>query len=94
MEHGRRIIEALESAGFSPVLKAVNPIQYRDEVWRDKDYQLSIGELQPASTTNSFLFAILHSEGSWNVLAHSDSRLGPVHANVPHYVVNIPNVQR
>ena len=75
VEHGRRIIEALESAGFSPVLKAVNPIQYRDEVWRDKDYQLSIGELQPASTTNSFLFAILHSEGSWNVLAHSDSRL-------------------
>ena len=23
-----------------------------------------------------------------------DGPLGPVHANVPHYVVNIPNVQR
>ena len=29
----------------------------------------------------------------WDHLANP-VRLGPVHANVPHYVVNIPNVQR
>ena len=44
-------------------------------VWQDRSYQLAVGELPPTATANSFLFAILHSRGSWNVLAHSDGQL-------------------
>ena len=75
LRQGRRIEEDLRSVGFDPVLKVLNPSQYNDRVWRDKEYQLAVGQLPPTSTTNSFLFAILHSSGRGNVLAHSDSRL-------------------
>ncbi len=75
LEQGRRIEADLMSAGFAPDLKVFNPSQYTDKVWRDKDYQLSVGVLPPTSTTNSFLFAILHGLGSWNVAGHSDGLL-------------------
>ena len=75
LRQGRRIEEDLRSAGFDPILKQVTPPQYNDTVWRDKKYQLSVGQVPPTSTTNSFLFAILHSLGRWNVLAHSDAQL-------------------
>ena len=31
--------------------------------------------MSPTSTTNSFLFAMLHSGGQWNVTGHGDSQL-------------------
>ena len=46
-----------------------------DEVWRDRDYQLSLGNMIPTSTTNSFLFAVLHSGGTWNLKNHHDEKL-------------------
>jgi ABC-type transport system substrate-binding protein len=75
LEQGRRIEADLMSAGFAPDLKVFNPSQYTDKVWRDRDYHLSVGVLPPTSTTNSFLFAILHGLGSWNVAGHSDGLL-------------------
>ena len=75
LEQGRRIEEELRSVGFDPVFRRLNRSEYADKVWRDGDYQLAIGELPPTSTTNSFLFAVLHGQGSWNVLGHSDSAL-------------------
>ena len=75
LEQGRRIQEDLRIIGFDPIWNRVNPPQYNDRVWRDKDYQLSAGELPPTTTTNSFLFAILHSLGSSNVSDHSDAQL-------------------
>ena len=71
-----RALEAdLRSVGFDPTFLKVNPPQYGDTVWRDKAYQLALGQLPPTSTTNSFLFAVLHSQGQWNVLNHSDGLL-------------------
>ena len=76
LEQAGRIEEDLRSVGFDPFFVKVNSSQYDEKVWRDKDYQLSIGELPPTSTTNSFLFAILHgASGQGNVLMHSDSQL-------------------
>ena len=76
LEQGKRIEENLRSVGFDPAFKVLNPSQYADTVWRDRKYQLAVGELPPTSTTNSFLFAILHGTlGRWNVLAHSDVQL-------------------
>ena len=75
LQQGRRIEENLRSVGFDPIMNRVTPPQYNDRVWRDRQYQLSVGQLPPTSTTNSFLFAILHSLGRSNVLAHSDVQL-------------------
>lgn len=73
IDQARRIEEDLRSVGFDPLLRVLNPSQYTDTVWRDKAYQLSVGVLPPTSTTNSFLFAILHATfGRWNVINHSD----------------------
>lgn len=76
LEQGRRIEQDLRSVGFDPRVDVVSSFQYEDQVWRRKDYQMAVGELQPSSTTNSFLFAVLHSMGSWNVVDHSDGKLG------------------
>ena len=37
--------------------------------------RLRWGLLPPTSTTNSFLFALLHSAGQWNVAEHQDNAL-------------------
>jgi len=75
LQQAQRIAEALESVGFSPVMEQVHPTQYVDEVWRDRDYQLSLGNMIPTSTTNSFLFAVLHSQGTWNIKDNHDEKL-------------------
>ena len=75
LRQGTRVWEDLKSVGFDPVFQKLHRDQYPVRVWQERSYQLAVGELPPTSTTNSFLFAILHSRGSWNVLAHSDDRL-------------------
>ena len=75
LELGRRLEKDLRSVGFDPIFTVLRPDQYPERVWRDKEYNLSIGALPPTNTTNSFLFAILHSLGSWNILDHSDLAL-------------------
>ena len=75
LQQGRRIEEDLRSVGFDPVLAVLRPDQYPERVWSNKEYELSVGVLPPTNTTNSFLFAILHSLGSWNVIDHSDGLL-------------------
>ena len=76
LQQGRRIEKDLRSAGFEPVFEILNRTQYEEQVWRDKKYQLSIGQLPPTSTTNRFLFSVLHSASvGGNVVAHSDSQL-------------------
>ena len=75
LEQGARLERDLRAVGFDPLVVEVRSDQYESKVWRNRDYQLAIGELQPTSTTNSFLFAKLHSQGSWNVLGHSDELL-------------------
>ena len=75
LEQGKRIEEDLRSVGFDPVVSILLPDQYPDRVWSNKEYELALGVLPPTTTTNSFLFAVLHSLGSWNVIDHADARL-------------------
>ncbi len=76
LEQGRRLEDDLRSVGFAPMLRVLNPTQYADRVWRDKDYQLSIGVMPPSATTNNFLFKLLHSGApGGNISAHSDAYL-------------------
>ncbi|GIS94529.1 MAG: hypothetical protein CM1200mP22_17660 [Dehalococcoidia bacterium] len=40
-----------------------------------REYQLAIGSLPPTSTTNSYLYGLLHSQGQWNLTGHKDTKL-------------------
>jgi ABC-type transport system substrate-binding protein len=71
----QRIASDLRQAGFNPRVRRLNPEQFRETVFGFKDYQLAVGVLPPTSTTNSFLLALLHSGGRWNIAAHQDGVL-------------------
>ena len=76
LEQGRVIEEDLRSVGFDPNFRLVNPSEYQDIVWLDKDYQIAVGQLPPSTTTNGFLFSTLHSAvPQGNVVAHSNDLL-------------------
>jgi peptide/nickel transport system substrate-binding protein len=71
-----RLAGDLRAVGFNPRVRRLNPVQFGESVaGRDKDYQVAIGVLPPTSTTNSFLLALLHSGGRWNMAAHQDNKL-------------------
>ena len=73
---GKEVEEDLRSVGFDPFTVAVNSSLYHDKVWRDKDYDLALGELPPTSTPNGFLFGVLHSGSlTGSVVGHSDAEL-------------------
>ena len=54
----------------------MNPVQFNDLViGPTKDFQLAVGAIPPTSTTNSYLFGLLHSKGQWNLAGHNDAQL-------------------
>ena len=72
----KRIASDLEAVGFNPVIRRLNPARFNEIVWgENKDYQVAVGVMPPTSTINSFLLALLHSHGRWNISAHQDSKL-------------------
>ncbi|MCI0823498.1 MAG: hypothetical protein J4N90_02030 [Chloroflexi bacterium] len=71
-----RIAEDLKAVGFNPIIRRLNPARFNEIVWgENKDYQLAVGVMPPTSTINSFLLALLHSHGRWNISAHQDRKL-------------------
>ena len=75
LDQGFRIERDLRNAGFAPSLKVVDPVEYSEQVWQRKDYQIFAGPVPPTSSPNSYLFSILHGGGQWNILVHSDLTL-------------------
>lgn len=72
----KRVVRDLRAAGFNIRVRRLNPSQFSEAVAaRNKNYQVVLGVLPPTSTTNSFLMALLHSGGRWNIAAHRDSKL-------------------
>jgi len=71
----QRVEQDLKAAGFDLYTTQVNPTQYAETVWRQGDYQISLGVLPPTSTPNSYLFPILHTRGRWNLVDHQDQEL-------------------
>ncbi|MCH7606344.1 MAG: hypothetical protein IH962_04245, partial [Chloroflexi bacterium] len=71
-----RLVDDLRAVGFNPTIRRLNPERFGQMVsGKDRDYQLAVGVLPPTSTTNSFLFTLLHSAGRWNLAAHQDDKL-------------------
>ena len=71
-----RLMADLAAVGFNPELRRMNPVQFDDLVMGPaRDFQLMVGAVPPTSTTNSYLFGLLHSQGQWNLAGHKDSLL-------------------
>ena len=71
-----KLREDLEAVGFNPTLRPMNPQQFDELVIGPaKEFQFAVGPVPPTSTTNRFLFALLHSEGKWNIASHDDTGL-------------------
>ncbi len=71
-----KLIADLTAVGFKPELRRMNPVQFDDLViGTPKDFQLAVGAVPPTSTTNSYLFGLLHSQGQWNLAGHYDAQL-------------------
>jgi len=75
LDQALRIQEDLRNAGFDPILDIVNPIEYSQQVWVNGEFQMLVGPIPPNNGPNGFLFPILHSEGTWNLLGHADYEL-------------------
>jgi len=72
---GQRMAGELRAVGFNPTIRQLNPEQYAQKVLGPrKDYQVALGAPPPTSTTNSFLFGLLHS-ARLNIIDHDDSTL-------------------
>ena len=71
-----RLIADLTAVGFNPELRRMNPVQFDDLVMGPaREFQLAVGAVPPTSTTNSYLFGLLHSKGQWNLSGHEDKQL-------------------
>ena len=71
-----RLIADLTAVGFNPELRRMNPVQFDNLVMGPaREFQLAVGAIPPTSTTNSYLFGLLHSQGQWNLAGHEDDRL-------------------
>ena len=71
----QRLTDDLKQVGFNPTIRRLDPAQFSDVVLNQRDYQIALGVLPPTSTTNSFLTALLHSQGRWNISGHQDREL-------------------
>jgi ABC-type oligopeptide transport system substrate-binding subunit len=87
-----RLIADLTAVGFYPELRRMNPAQFNDlVVGHVKDFELAIGAIPPTSTTNSYLFGLLHSQGQWNLAGHADSLLD---AMIEDQAIEFDNIAR
>ena len=76
LDLAERLAEDLQAVGFNPTIRRLDPVRFGEVVvTENKDYQAALGVVPPTSTTNSFLFALLHSAGRWNLAGHQDNVL-------------------
>ena len=92
LELAERVAGDLQVVGFNPTIRRLNPARYGEVVvTENKDYQVALGVVPPTSTTNSFLFALLHSAGRWNLAEHQDNVLD---AMIERQAVELDPVRR
>ena len=73
--YGELVAQQLAAAGFDVSTETLTRSQYLPQVWRERRFQVFVGPLPPVTTTSSFLLALLHSQGQWNITGHEDSVL-------------------
>ena len=92
LELAKRVAGDLRAVGFNPTIRPLSPVRFGEVVvTENKDYQLALGVVPPTSTTNSFLFALLHSAGRWNLAEHQDNALD---AMIERQAVELDPVRR
>jgi ABC-type transport system substrate-binding protein len=74
LNYGEKIAQSMEDIGFTVDVNTLNIEQY-EEVWHSGEYQILIGPAIPVSGTNSYLNAVLHSDGKANTSHHRDQYL-------------------
>ncbi len=71
-----RLAGDLRAVGVNVTIRRMTPAQFQDRVMGpEHQYQIALGALPPATSTNSFLASVLHSRGRWNVSSHRDAAL-------------------
>lgn len=72
VSHAQRIADEMREVGFDTNVEVVNRRRFGEEVWLGGDYQMFVGPIAPTTSTNSYLFPILHSQGFWNTTEMGD----------------------
>lgn len=75
LEHAERVAGEMRGAGFDPELELVDRRRFGEEVWLGGDYQMFVGPMAPIASPNSYMLAVLSSEGAWNTTGHRDEEL-------------------
>lgn len=71
-----RLADDLKAVGVNVTIRRMTPAQFQDRVMGPEHrYQIALGALPPATSTNSFLAPVVHSRGRWNVSGHQDAAL-------------------
>lgn len=72
---GEALARQLREAGLDVTVSVLSRSEYFRQVWQERDFQLLVGPLPPAATTNDFLLGLVHSQGQQSVTGHADAEL-------------------
>ena len=76
LQQAVRLEQDLKAVGLEPSTQVVNAVAFSQKVFRERDYQMALGVIPPATTPNSFLFPLLYGAPSRNnLLSHADHDL-------------------
>ena len=69
------LAEGLASIGINAEIEKISTRIFGDEVWLAGDYDIMVGAPPPVSSTTGYLFAVHHSNGSWNTTGYINSEI-------------------
>ena len=72
---GNAYADMMRQAGFQPALKTLNPREYADQVWNQRDFQAFLGPMPPVYSPNGFLAGMAHSQGQYAVTGYANPDL-------------------
>ena len=73
--HAERIASEMRAVGFEPQLEIADRRRFGERVWFGGEYEMMVGPVAPVTSPNSYMFAVLSSEGAWNTTGHRDETL-------------------
>jgi ABC-type transport system substrate-binding protein len=62
----------MRGAGFSPRPELLNPRQYAQQVWSERDFQAFLGPMPPVYSPNGFLLSMAHSQGQYAITGYAN----------------------
>lgn len=75
LAHAQQIAGEMREVGFDTEIQVVNQRRFGEEVWLGGDYQMFVGPIAPVTSSNGYLFPLLHGQGQWNTTEHQDTAL-------------------